>query len=156
MFETFECRASQSSETTMKILGASVERILPFDGALVRRFLSAPALIVNWHPWIESVSIFEQEGLLYRKSVLSDGETELVEKFWEDENGSDYHYQVVQGLWADCRYRSKINVEDTEDGCIVTWQGRLMTAAPEDESEQMESFYEEGLDGFVSFLEELD
>ncbi|EDY80648.1 hypothetical protein VDG1235_264 [Verrucomicrobiia bacterium DG1235] len=139
----------------MKILGASVERRLPYDKEMVRRFISAPALIVNWHPWVEKISIFEEEGLLYRKSILSGGETELVEKFWEDEDQDEFHYQVVQGLWSDCRYRSKISLESCEDGSIVSWQGRLMMSEPDDESEQMEAFYEEGLRGLEEFLADL-
>lgn len=140
---------------TMKILGAEVETFLPHDAATVRRFVAAPALIVNWHPWVERVSIFEEKGLLYRKSSLFGGETELVEKYWVDEDGDEFHYQVVQGLWAEHRYRSKICIEACEDGCKVVWQGRLMTDSPEDESEQMEAFYREGLEGLKAFLEAL-
>lgn len=139
----------------MKILGAEIEKILPFEIETVQRYLAAPALIVNWHPWIEEVSIFEQKGLLYRRSKLSDGETELVEKFWTDETEREFHFQVVQGLWADFRYRSKISLTECEEGCVVSWQGRLMTEAPDDESEQMEAFYEQGLEGLKSFLEDL-
>lgn len=139
----------------MKILGASVEREFPYEKEMVRRFVSAPALIVNWHPWIEKISIFEEKGLLYRKSILTGGDTEIVEKFWEDESGDEFHFQVVQGLWSDCRYRSKISVESCEGGSRVSWQGRLMTSEPEDESEQMEAFYEEGLNGLEAFLADL-
>lgn len=139
----------------MKILGASVERELPYDKEVVVRFVSAPALIVNWHPWIEKVSIFEEQGLQFRRSTLVGGESELVEKFWQDNDGDEFHYQVVRGLWADQRYRSKIEVVDCEIGCRVSWQGRLMTSEPEDEDEQMEAFFEEGLNGLEEFLADL-
>lgn len=140
----------------MKILGAEVEKVLPYDIETVRRYLSAPALIVNWHPWVEEVSIFEQKGLIYRRSTLAGGETELVEKFWEEENGSEFHYQVVQGLWADNRYRSKISLSRCGEGCEISWQGRLMTDDADDESEQMEAFYEQGLEGLQAFLADLN
>ncbi len=139
----------------MKILGASVERELPYDKETVRRFISAPALIVNWHPWIEKVSIFEEQGLQFRRAEIAGGESELIEKYWEDREHDEFHYQVVQGLWAEFRYRSKISVCECEGGSKVSWQGRLMTNEPEDEDEQMEAFFEEGLNGLEAFLADL-
>lgn len=139
----------------MKILGASVQREFPYDKETVSRFISAPALIVNWHPWIEKVSIFEEQGLQFRRSEISGGESELIEKYWEDAEHDEYHYQVVQGLWSDFRYRSKISVEACEGGSRVSWQGRLMTSEPGDEDEQMEAFFEEGLNGLEVFLADL-
>lgn len=139
----------------MKILGASVEREIPYEKDTVLRFISAPALIVNWHPWIEKVSIFEEQGLQFRRSEISGGESELIEKYWEDKEHDEFHYQVVQGLWSDFRYRSKIGVEACEGGSRVSWQGRLMTSEPDDEDEQMEAFFEEGLNGLEEFLADL-
>lgn len=139
----------------MKILGASVERDLPYEKETVLRFISAPALIVNWHPWIEKVSIFEEQGLQFRRAEIAGGESELIEKYWEDKDHDEFHYQVVQGLWSDFRYRSKISVEECEGGSRVSWQGRLMTSEPDDEDEQMEAFFEEGLAGLEEFLADL-
>ncbi len=139
----------------MKILGASVERELPYDKETVRRFISSPALIVNWHPWIDKVSIFEEQGLQFRRAEISGGESELIEKYWEDQEHDEFHYQVVQGLWSEFRYRSKISVCECEGGSKVSWQGRLMTNEPEDEDEQMEAFFEEGLNGLEAFLADL-
>ncbi len=139
----------------MKILGASVERDLPYEKETVLRFISAPALIVNWHPWIEKVSIFEEQGLQFRRAEIAGGESELIEKYWEDKDHDEFHYQVVQGLWSDFRYRSKISVEECEGGSRVSWQGRLMTSEPDDEDEQMEAFFEEGLNGLEEFLSDL-
>lgn len=136
----------------MKILGASVERELPYSKEEVERIIAAPALIVNWHPWIEKISIYEEQGLRYRRSTLAGGDTELVEKYWEDEDSDEFHYQVVDGLWSEHRYRTKIRVEATESGSRVFWQGRLMTSKPEDEDEQMEAFFEEGLNGLEELL----
>ncbi len=139
----------------MKILGASVEREVPYDKETVLRFISAPAMIVNWHPWIEKVSIFEEQGLQFRRSEISGGDSELIEKYWRDEDSDEFYYQVVQGLWSDFRYRSKIRVEGCQGGSRISWQGRLMTNEPEDEDEQMEAFFEEGLNGLEDFLADL-
>ncbi|MBK1880557.1 SRPBCC family protein [Pelagicoccus mobilis] len=139
----------------MKILGASIEREIPFSKEEVERILAAPGLIVNWHPWIEEISIFEEQGLRYRRSTLTGGETELVEKFWEDEEHDEFHYQAVDGLWAENRYRTKIRVESIDGGSRISWQGRLMTSEPEDEDEQMEAFFEEGLNGLEELLAEV-
>ncbi|MDQ8184430.1 hypothetical protein [Pelagicoccus sp. SDUM812002] len=139
----------------MKILGASIERELPYEKELVLRFVAAPAMIVNWHPWIEKVSIFEEQGLQFRRSEISGGNSELIEKYWQDEDGDEFHYQVVRGLWSDFRYRSKISVETCKGGSLVSWQGRLMTNKPDDEVEQMEAFFEEGLNGLEVFLADL-
>lgn len=136
----------------MKILGASVERELPYSKEEVERIIAAPGLIVNWHPWIEKISIYEEQGLRYRRSTLTGGETELIEKYWEDEEHDEFHYQVVEGLWAEHRYRTKIRIEETEGGSRISWQGRLITSKPEDEDEQMEAFFEEGLDGLEELL----
>ena len=139
----------------MQIIGAKVEKILPFRRDQVARVLRAPALIVNWHPWVDQVTIFEQQGLLYRKALLSGGGAELIEKYWDDEDLGEYHYQSVQGLWADYRYRSRIQIEEDPAGCKVSWEGRLMKEHPEDELEQMEQYYERGLEGLGSLLGEL-
>lgn len=139
----------------MKILGASVERELAFSKEEVERILSAPGLIVSWHPWIEKISIYEEQGLRYRRSTLTGGESELIEKYWADEEHDEFHYQVVEGLWSEFRYRSKIRVEKSEGGSRVSWQGRLMTKEPGDEDEQMEAFFEEGLNGLEALLSEV-
>lgn len=136
----------------MQIVGAKVETVLPFEKERVARLLGAPASIVNWHPWVEQVAIFEQQGLLYRKSVLSAGGAELVEKYWEEKGEGAFHYQAVQGLWADHRYRSRIQLADDPQGCKVSWEGRLMKERPEDEKEQMQSYYERGLEGLSALL----
>lgn len=136
----------------MKILGASVEREFPYSKETLRRFIAAPALIVNWHPWIEKVSIFEEKGLQFRRCEIMGGDSELIEKFWEDQGGDEFHYQVVRGLWSEFRYRSKLRVEECAGGSRVSWQGRLMTSDPGDEDEQMEAFFEEGLNGLEEFL----
>jgi len=137
----------------MKVVGAAIERILPHDAEKARSYLALPAVIVNWHPWVEKVSLFEKHGFDYRRIVLFGGQTELVEKFWQDEHAGNFHFQVVKGLWMEELYRSKISVEARDGSCVVSWQGRLMTDSPEDESDQMEAFYEEGLSGFEAFLE---
>lgn len=139
----------------MKIIGASVEKTLPFEREQVRQLVAAPALIVNWHPWVDHISIFEQKGLLYRKAHLLSGGAELIEKYWAEEEGDEYHFQAVQGLWSDFRYRSKIHLEDAGEGCKIVWQGRLMKPEEEDEKEQMEQFYEEGLRGLETLLADL-
>ncbi|MDQ8203318.1 SRPBCC family protein [Pelagicoccus sp. SDUM812003] len=140
----------------MKIIGSTVEATLPFEREKVRRIVGAPALIVNWHPWVDQISIIEQQGLLYRKARLMGGETELIEKFWEVDGQDEFHFQAVQGLWADYRYRSKIRLEDAEGGrCKVVWQGRLMKKDEEDEKEQMDQFYESGLAGLEELLADL-
>ncbi|MBC2605647.1 hypothetical protein [Pelagicoccus albus] len=140
----------------MKIVDATVIREFPYSKETVCRFFSAPALIVSWHPWIETVSIFDKCGLSFRRATLSGGETELVEKYWSDQNDEEFFYQVVEGLWSDYRYRSKVLVESTgEESCRITWEGRLMLQKPEDEKEQMEAFFSEGLDGLEVFLADL-
>lgn len=139
----------------MKILGASAEAIFPHEKEKVLRVVGAPGLIVNWHPWIERISIIEQQGLIYRKAILSGGETELVEKYWNEEGEDEFHYQAVQGLWSDFRYRSKIRVDECEEGCKVTWEGRLIKEEAEDEADQMENFYQEGLRGLGELLDEI-
>lgn len=136
----------------MKILGASVERDLPHSKAAVERFFAAPAVIVSWHPWIEKVSIYEEGGLSYRRSTLTGGDTEIVEKFWHDPKKDEFHCHVVEGLWSEYRYRSKVRIEEIEGGCRILWEGRLMISEPEDEDEQMEAFFEEGLNGLEELL----
>ena len=139
----------------MKIVSASAESVFPYPKEKLLRVVGAPGLIVNWHPWIESITISEMQGLVCRRARLAGGETELVEKFWNEEGANEFHFQAVQGFWADYRYRSKILVEEVEGGCKVTWQGRLMMEEPEDEEEQMKNFYREGLRGLGELLKEI-
>lgn len=139
----------------MKIIGTTVEATLPFGRDKVRQIMAAPALIVNWHPWVDQISIFEQQGLFYRKAHLMGSDTELIEKYWAEPNEDEFHFQAVQGLWSDYRYRSKIQLEDAGEGCKLTWQGRLMKEDEEDEKDQMEAFYQNGIRGLEELLAEL-
>lgn len=139
----------------MKVLQASVDRELPYEKETVERFVAGPALIVSWHPWIEKVSIFDKEGLSFRRSTLVGGETELVERCWQDEVDDVFHFQVVNGLWAENHYRTKISVRACEGGSRVSWRGRLVTRKPMDEEEQMKAYFEEGLKGLDDFLSDL-
>lgn len=136
----------------MKIIDASIEAILPYPKEMVHRLVSAPALIADWHPSVEQVRIFEQKGLLYRKAVLLDDGAELFEKCWSEQEDVNYHFQAVQGLWAEAHYRSKIRLDECGDGCKVTWQGRLMSPSTGREKERMQEYYKEGLRGLDASL----
>lgn len=99
----------------------------------------------------------EEQGLSYRRSRLSGGDTELVEKLWREAGTDTFYFESVQGLWAEHRYRSKISVEDApEGGTKIVWEGRLLKSEVEDEGEQMEQFYKAGLRGLEDLLSELE
>lgn len=138
----------------MKIIDATVEATLPFGRDKVRHVVAAPALIVDWHPGVDRISIFEQKGLLYRKAHLKGWDAEIVEKCWAEPNQDEFHFQAVQGFWSDCLYRSKMQLEDADEGCKLIWQGRLMKADETDEKDQMQAFYESGIRGLEAFLAE--
>ncbi len=139
----------------MKVIDASVETILPFDADAVIRLVSAPAELANWHPWVKRIALYEQGGLLYRRASFVGTDAELVEKVWQEDGHNEFHFQAVQGLWSDCLYRSKILVDQHEEGCKVTWQGRLLRETSKGESEQVESYFREGLRGLGDLLDAL-
>ena len=137
----------------MKVIDASVETILPHKAEKVLRLVSVPSEIASWHPWVKRIAIYEQQGLLYRRASFVGTDEELVEKLWQDDNEGAFHSQSVQGLWADCLYRSKIQIRDHEEGCVVTWRGRLLRERSGGEAEQVETFYREGLRGLNDLLD---
>ncbi len=137
----------------MKVIDASVETVLPFDAEAVARLVSEPAEIANWHPWVQRIALYEQGGLLYRRSSFVGAESEIVEKVWRGEERNEFHFQAVQGLWSDCLYRSKIRIDEHEDGCRVTWQGRMMRGPRSGDEEQVETYFREGLRGLNELLD---
>ncbi len=138
----------------MKIVQAKFEETIPYQKGAVEGVVAAPASLVSWHPWVDRVSLFEEKGFLYRRSHIMGGEVELIEKYWkaDEADQSVFHFQAVQGLWADLRYRTKIELREAEEGCHITWMGRLVTDSESDEKDQMLSFYKEGIAGLLGFL----
>lgn len=105
-----------------------------------------PAGLADWHPAI-ATSRMSPDGRT-RTCVLADGATITEEIVSHDDAARAYTYRIVGGPLPVEGYVSTLRVDDSPQGCAVTWESEFAVApgAPVHEVEAMiRSVVEAGL-----------
>lgn len=120
----------------------SVVKSISATPAQVWAVIGNPFELDQWHPAIASLTA----GDATRTLTLPDGAVIHEKILARDEGAMSYDYAITESPLPIKDYRSKLSVQATDGGAVVTWEGSFEPLAAQAEMEAtVQGLYEAGL-----------
>lgn len=118
----------------------------------VWRVAGDPASIASWLPGLDSSTMDEN---VRTATWAGDGGSARERILQRDDQARFYEYEYIDGPLPLSDFVSRLSVDPTAEGCMVTWTAEFSAATSEEEqqlADMVAGLYRQGLEGLRSLL----